>query len=89
MLQAQARAQAQNMAFQAHNLQAHAQQLEVESAHPATHINVAMQHQIDQVSMHGPAVCIAVSARRALTAASLHLLSMDGFASFCACSCCC
>lgn len=46
-LQAQARAQAQNMAFQAHNLQAHAQQLEVESAHPVTtHIPVGLQHQV-------------------------------------------
>ena len=49
-LQAQAQAQAQNMAFQAHNLQAHAQQLEVESAHPvSTHMNVGLQHQVDQV----------------------------------------
>lgn len=49
-LQAQAQAQAQNMAFQAHNLQAHAQQLEVESAHPvSSHINVGLQHQLDQV----------------------------------------
>lgn len=49
-LQAQAQAQAQNMAFQAHNLQAHAQQLEVESAHPvSSHINVGLQHQVDQV----------------------------------------
>lgn len=38
------------MAFQAHNLQAHAQQLEVESAHPVpSHINVGLQHQLDQV----------------------------------------
>lgn len=49
-LQASAQAQAQNMAFQAHNLQAHAQQLEVESAHPVpSHINVGLQHQVDQV----------------------------------------
>ncbi|KAL0049652.1 hypothetical protein WJX82_006873 [Trebouxia sp. C0006] len=48
--QAQAQAQAQNMAFQAHNLQAHAQQLEVESGHAVTsHINVGLQHQVDQV----------------------------------------
>ena len=49
-VQAQAQAQAQNMAFQAHNLQAHAQQLEVESAHAVTsHINVGLQPQIHQV----------------------------------------
>ena len=41
------------MALQAHNLQAHAQQLEVESTHaPATHINIGLQHQLDQVRMH-------------------------------------
>ena len=40
------------MAFQAHNLQAHAQQLEVESTHPrSAHINVGIQHQLDQVSI--------------------------------------
>ena len=50
-VQAQAQAQAQNMAFQAHNLQAHAQQLEVESAHTVpSHINVGLQHQVDQVT---------------------------------------
>ena len=55
-LQAQAQAQAQNMAFQAHNLQAHAQQLEVESAHPvSSHINVGLQHQVDQV--HAAMAC--------------------------------
>ena len=40
------------MAFQAHNLQAHAQQLEVESAHPvSSHINVGLQQQVDQVRL--------------------------------------
>lgn len=50
-LQAQARAQAQNMAFQAHNLQAHAQQLEVESVQATTQINAGLQHQIEQVCL--------------------------------------
>lgn len=60
--QAQAQAQAQNMAFQAHNLQAHAQQLEVESGHGVTnHINVGLQHQVDQV----PNPCGLVAAQQA------------------------
>ncbi len=55
--QAHAQAQAQNMAFQAHNLQAHAQQLEVESAHAVTtHMNVGLQHQVDQVQYHDSVV---------------------------------
>lgn len=47
------------MAFQAHNLQAHAQQLEVESVQANTHLNVGLQlEQVGLCSLPHQSVCL-------------------------------